>query len=245
MSIEEKYNIIYINNKRYYKINLNEDNLDLQNTTPYSISFNGITIEDSVWGSMAVKVVEQLNKFNPKQNEELLGLKYPFSIRKKVFSETKDTNFRESINGLYLNTNFDAVRALMNIKFLLGVFGVSLDDVTFILRRSHSAEKPEVVEYYKQQTITGLEEYFGNKGFSQKKIELIVNNLEYLNVYLNKIVDSWNNLFLFDNYIDYMTTYYKLKDYLDKNKRSYDEFKAGVQTLDFLKEYYHATINHK
>ena len=88
MSIEEKYNIQYFKNKRYYKYDLTTQVMVLGDTIPYYFEYNGRRIYDSAWNRLTVKILEMLDEINPLPNETLLALEYSWS-KTDVFSATK------------------------------------------------------------------------------------------------------------------------------------------------------------
>lgn len=92
MTIEEKYNIVYQNNKRYYVFDMETSLPLLDNVVPYFFKYKDIEIYDSNWNRIAIKILEAIDKINPKTDEELLSIKY-FWPNTPVFSKTKRTNF--------------------------------------------------------------------------------------------------------------------------------------------------------
>ena len=243
MSIEKEYNIVYLNNRRYYKLDLTQNYLrfDINGSTPYNISFNGIIIQENTWVSMIIKLVEKLDKIKNIRKGVLLGLQYPSSTTKILFSETKMTDFRESVKGLYINTKFDSERALKIIKLLLTTYGIRLNEVAFIIKRNFDDELPKVKDYYRDLNIKKINNYFLGKGVSQKQLSTITSRMQ--NLYNYPLIGSKNNdLLLFDNYDDYSNAYTRikatLKGYIKFDPKLASKYKLVVQTLDDLKEYF-------
>lgn len=88
--IFNKYNIHFINGNRYYLVCL-DDFLLLDNTIPYLFEYNGYKIYETAWNRITVKILEYIDKLNPKDTNELLNLKYTWS-KQKAFSKDKKTN---------------------------------------------------------------------------------------------------------------------------------------------------------
>ena len=79
MDIYEKYKIHVINGIRYYEYNVDEKLPLLDNTIPYYFKYNDIEIYDNRWMMMALKIVQELDKRNPKTDDHLLNIKYSWS----------------------------------------------------------------------------------------------------------------------------------------------------------------------
>ena len=238
MTIEEKNNIVYVNHRRFYSLDLTQEYNNLENSIPKLFKYKDIEISSNSWGEMSVRIVEELNKFNPKTTEELLSVQYPFSREYEVFSKEKKCNYSECL-GLYLCTNHGSNRALSAIKTLLTFYGVDLKDVYFLLNRHPGAESKECRDYYRTLTIDQMKTYFASvKNFKLNKIDLIIDNLTKLNESLAKISDSYNDFFLFE---DSQTCYnysVKLLEILDKNKQSLEQYNISKKTLEYVYGYY-------
>lgn len=88
MTIEEKYKIIYDNNKRYYIFDMLMKILILDNTVPYLFRYNDIEIYESSWNKMTVRILKEIDERNPKSNEELLSIKY-YWLNKMFFLQLR------------------------------------------------------------------------------------------------------------------------------------------------------------
>ena len=92
MIIEEKYNICYIDGKRYYVTSMADSVLSMD-TIPYCFEYNDISIYESSWVNMAVKVLEDLDKRDFKSRKFLLSLGFSWT-NQKVFSDKPRTNHK-------------------------------------------------------------------------------------------------------------------------------------------------------
>lgn len=138
MDIYEKYKIHVINGRRYYEYNVDEKLPLLDYTIPYYFKYNDIEIYDRRWTMMALKIVQELDKRNPKTDDYLLNIKYSWS-KTEVFSKIKRTNYTP-FRDLYLNTNHDSMHALMSIQCLLRAYDVDPKECYLLINRHPIAE---------------------------------------------------------------------------------------------------------
>ena len=92
MTIEEKYNICYIDGKRYYVTSM-ADSVLSEDIIPYCFEYNDISIYESSRVNMALKVLEELDKRDFKSKEFLLSLVFSWT-NQKVFSDKPRTNHK-------------------------------------------------------------------------------------------------------------------------------------------------------
>ncbi len=234
--LEEKYDIYYINDKRYYVEAMNKS-LILENTIPYMFEYKDIRIYDTAWNRITVKILEAIDALNPKSDEELLSLKYDWS-NTVVFSRDKLTNFLPFKN-IYLNTNHTAVHAGMNIQFLLSTYGIPLDECKMHIRRHPQSEPKEAKEYFKNITISGFKKVLMLIGLSQKGIDTIIGNIEIFNKkFLIEVSKGFNDFFLFDDYYYFVNYKQKTIDYINKKFYGTPYVEAAERGLGYLDVYY-------
>ncbi len=236
MSIEEKYNISYINNKRYYKCDFSQEVLVLQDTIPYCFEYQNYKIYDTAWNRITVKILEMLDEINPLPEEELLGLKYSWS-NVQVFSSEKRVNFSKFKN-IYINTNHTATHAGMSIRFLLRAYGVAPEECTLYIRRHPAAEPPEARDYYRKQTEDSFRKFLEYKGISEKSTNIIVSNFSAINKFLARGSTGFNDFFLFDDYNYFCGYKQKTLEYIDSKYYGTTNQKAANRALSLLDEYY-------
>lgn len=233
MSIEEKYNIQYYKNRRYYKYDLTTQVMVLGNTIPYYFEYNGRRIYDSAWNRLTVKILEMLDEINPLPNETLLALKYSWS-KTEVFSATKKTNFLP-FKDIFINTNHTATHAGMSIQLLLKTYGVDPADCIFYIRRHPVAEPVEAREYYRKQNIDGFRRYLELNGRSAKSIDVIIGNFNTINNFLTHGSTGFDDFFLFDDYYYFLNYKLKTLEFVKANyaRTKYENAtKTGLTLLD-------------
>ena len=93
MDIYEKYKIHVINGRRYYEYNTDEKLPLLDNTIPYYFKYKDIEIYDNRWMFLALKIVQELDKRNPKADDCLLGIRYSWSKTDVFRKRRKQTIF--------------------------------------------------------------------------------------------------------------------------------------------------------
>ena len=238
MSIVENNNIVYVNHRRFYSLDLTQEYNNLENSIPKLFKYKDIKISSNSWGDMAVQIVEELNKINPKTTEELLSVQYPFSDKYEVFSKEKKTNYSACL-GVYLCTNHGANRALSAIKTLITFYGVDLKDVYFLLNRHPGAESKECRDYFRAITIDHMKTYFVEvKNYNLNKTNAIIENLKELNKTLAKLSKSYDDFFLFDTDQAYYQYAEIVRDYIEKHRQSQEQYNITKKTLEFGLGYY-------
>ena len=232
-SIYDKYNIVYIDGCRHYVVDLKTKEYTFENTVPYCINIYGENIFDSSWKNMIEKVVNYIDRINPKTTAEMLAIKNSWG-KQAVFSEEKKANFIP-FKGIYLNGNHTAVHAMWTIQLLLQEYSIDLDKCKFIIRRSPAAEPKEVREYEHAQTEQGFKQYMIDKfNKSDAFIDAIIKTINLLNKkILPEITASYYDLFLIENPLYYANYSTKVLDYV-KKYALYNE--NQMQTIEYSLE---------
>lgn len=237
MSIEEKYKIIYDNNKRYYIFDMQTKIPILDNTVPYLFKYKDIEIYESSWNKMTLRILKEIDERNPKSNEELLSIKYYWS-KQDVFSTIKKTN-HTPFRDLFLNTNHSSTHAMMSIQCLLREYNIDLSECYFLIRRHPVSEPQEARQYFRSRTITDFCRVLKLKGFAPDRINTIIKNFDFINKFLNKVSTGFIDFFLFDDY--YYFTNYKVKTMEEVEKRFVITDKTYIvikRCLGYLDDYY-------
>ena len=178
MDIYEKYKIHVINGRRYYEYNVDEKLPLLDNTIPYYFKYKDIEIYDNRWMFLAQKLVEELDKRNPKTDDYLLSIRYSWS-KTDVFSRTKKTNYLP-FRDLWLNTNHTSTHALMSIQCLLRAYDVNPSDCFLLINRHPVAEPAEIRDYIIDQERRGFSKALLARRFSFSRISKILSNFEVI-----------------------------------------------------------------
>ncbi|MEG2052675.1 MAG: hypothetical protein RRZ92_01780 [Bacilli bacterium] len=239
MDLLEKYKIKIIDGKRYYELDLNNNfyGTELEDTVPYLFQYKDKIIKKSYWGGMAIEILTYIDELTPKTYEQLLVLTYDF-CKSTVFSRVKRTNFTK-FKDIYLNTNHTAGHAFRSIKTLLRAYNINFDECYFLSRKHINTEPDEVKENYKEETIKEYKYFSLLRGCPANKLDSFVNNIEVLNKQLSKIGTSMNDLFLFDNYIDYYNVKCKLVSYIIDNFPCQNNYiNAAKNNLFYLEKFY-------
>ena len=229
MDIFEKYKIHLINGRRYYEYNVNEKLPLLDYTIPYYFKYEDIEIYDNRWMFLAQKLVQELDKRNPKPDDYLLGVRYSWS-KTDVFSKTKKTNYLPFRN-LYLNTNHTSTHALMSIQCLLRAYDVDPSKCFLLINRHPVAEPIEVRDYIIAQERRAFSKSLMANHFNFSKISKVISNFETINKILAKTTPSFDNFYLFDDYYYFLN--YKQK-VIDRAKEIYQD---KPQNLELIKKY--------
>ena len=236
-SLMDKYNLFFINGRRYYEFDMTTKLPVLENTIPYLFRYKDIEIYESSWNKMAVRIVEELDKMCPKSESYLLGLQYWWS-KSEVFSSKPRRNF-SAYKSLFLNTNHTSTHAMMSIQCLLEAFGIPASSCYFAIRKHPIAEPFSIRTYFINKTINGFKNCMIFRGFSQKRVDTAVNNFKVINQLLGMVSQGYDNFFLFDEYYNFLN--YKIKviqKAKDKFFSSEKNIEATIKTLNRLEEYY-------
>jgi len=231
-----KYNIVHIEGCRYYIVDLKTKDFYFENTLPYCCVINKVELYDSSWKGMIVKVAEELDRLNPKTEEELLAMSNSWG-KQDVFSLKKKSNY-QPFKGLFINTNHTAIHAMWTLQLLLNEYNADLDKCKFILRRLPLAEPKEIREYEKEKTLTGFKEYLlKDNAHTEAKIENIIKAIEVINAkVLPSFAKGYYDLFLIEHpnyYYNYSTKALKIiKEKTNASPEAYRSFEYAVGKLD-------------
>ena len=121
-SLMDKYNLFFINGRRYYEFDMTTKLPVLENTIPYLFRYKDIEIYESSWNKMAVRIVEELDKLYPKSERHVKT--YVIGRKNWLFSFTK--NCAEITCGLYtlIRTAVEnRINANKYLEYLLNTLG--------------------------------------------------------------------------------------------------------------------------
>ncbi len=237
MLIEEKYKIVYENNKRYYVFDMLITLPVLDNVVPYFFKYRDIEIYEASWNRMTIKILEEIDKLNPKSEEELLGISY-FWSKQDVFTRNKKTN-HSTFKNLFLNTNHSSTHAMMSIQCLLKAYSINLSECYFLVRKHPVAEPIEVREYYRNETIAKFKKCLELNGFKQERINNIIKNFDYINKFLNKVSSGYIDFFLFDDYYCFSNYKSKTLEVIQRKFKTDDKTYIVIKRcLGYLDDFY-------
>ena len=237
MTLEEKYHIKYVNNRRYYEFDLNTKVPSLDNTVPFYFKYGNFEIYESAWNRITLAILNYLDTIEPKSEEYLLSLRYPWND-KVVFSTDRRINF-SPFKGIFLNTNHTSTHAMMNIQEILKIYNVNVSECVFLIRRHPSAEPKEARDYFREKMVTRFVKTLKMKSVSQSNIEVIMGNIKKINAHLAKISPGYDDFFLFDDNASFQN--YKNREIEYAEKLYFNQpmnLKALKITLNFLDDFY-------
>lgn len=240
--IFSKYNIIYVNNKRYYKVDLNNLDTNFEFSTPLYLKIKEHLIEERSYVELIYKEALYLNFLSFKSDEELLNIKN-FWGKQDVFSLNQKSNYRKFNDSIYINLNHTGIHSIWTIKLLLDEWNINVNEVELVIRRLPKGEPKEVSEYFKNETITKFKEYLILiKDYSDKKIEVVFKLLNYLNDRICPIAFKNcgnNNLYVFLEYYSFFKVKSDLIEYLEFNfPNKLDVIKKYKFALELLDSFY-------
>ena len=227
MTIEDKYQIQYVNGKRYYQFDLNNPLPILENVVPFYFQYRDIEIYASAWNKMTIQILTALDEIFPKTEEELLNIKY-FWTKTEVFSRIKKTNF-SSYKNVFVNTNRTSTHSMMNIQGLLKEYNIDFNECFFLVRRHPSAEPKDARDYYRCKTMKTFKKSMEFKKLDVKRIDNIIGNFTVINKILSTISRGYDDFFLFDDY--YCFKSYKIKT-IDLAKK---KFPSNLKIVNIFK----------
>ena len=235
-----KYNIRYVNGKRYYEVDMTDPLLILEETVPYLFRYKDIEVCSMSWNKMTIGILTEIDKINPKTEQEFLSISYDWT-KAVIFSETPRTNYSKYKN-LYLNTNHTSTHSMMNIQGLLRAYGIPLSECYFLIRRHFVSEPVEVKNAIKEKTISEFSEFLSEIDLSDKQVSTVISNFTVINSYLGKVSPGYNDFLLFDDY-QYFSSYKdNVLQYLSEKKHysmADGRFRVISKCLDYLDRFYY------
>ena len=198
MNVYEKYGVVVKNKERFYVETLYERDYLLEGATPVYLLINDIYISDRTWIGLLPKIANYLQKKYSKSVDELLSFRTQWS-KQAVFSDVEKINYSLAFDRVYLNTNHTAIHSVWLIQDLLDYFGVNKEMTTLLIKRPPSIEPKEVKDFVKQQVKEEFKSFLIDKKLEEKAINNVINGIEILNTYLQKITKTYNDFYLLDN----------------------------------------------
>ncbi len=240
--IEEKYNIIYVKSKRYYKIDLSVRSVDFEYSTPYLLKVDDYEIKEASWNRLILKLAEFLNKYNPKTKESLLTIKNDWG-KQAVFSTQQKSNFKEFDYGLFINVNHTSVHAVWTIQLLLSEWGINLAECQLYIHRQPRGEIAEVINYYTEKNLIQFKEYMGFATSMQpEQIDKVITLLKTINNKLCPKIFSrsgYNNIFVLDEYLFYDKMRKDMMIYINNHYVDKPIFRNNCnKSLNYLGKFY-------
>lgn len=189
---------------------------------------------------MICKVVKLLLDLYPHYRDLLYDFRCEWS-KAVMFANEEKTNYKEVLQGLYVNCNHTALHSCWFIQDLLDYFNVDKSKVSLLIHRPCSAEPQKVKKYIEKRFKRGFVEYLmtyhkRNKEQADKVIYVIE---KYLNPMLVKISKSYTNLFLFDDKTILANYIKKIREQIASSIRLDGKAKSVLNKyLDVLVQYY-------
>ncbi len=169
----------------------------LENTTPYLFSYRDILVCAGSWNRMTLGILSELDRRNPKSDEELLSIRYKWS-KCVVFSRTRRTNY-SPFRDLYLDTNHTSSHSMMNIQCLLEAYGVDLKECFFLYHCHPVAEPEEAKAHFAKETKDEFVQALTIRRFSPASVKAVIDSFQIINGLLRKVSKSFTDFFLLDS----------------------------------------------
>jgi hypothetical protein len=236
----EKYKIHFINGKRYYEFDMTNLLPSLEHTVPYFFKYNDIEIYSSAWNKLTLDILSAIDEKNPKSDEELLSIRYPWT-KTDIFSSVKRTNYSQ-FKSLYLNTNHTSSHAMLNIQGLLKAYNIPLEKCYCLIKRHFVAEPLEVIEDIRTESISLFSLFLQLKGYTNEKISMIISKFEKINKILAKVSPGYNDFFLFDDHNTFFNYKIHVLEWLEKRQYSEQDktYRVIKKCLELIDGFYKA-----
>jgi len=239
--IIQKYNILFVDGIRCYKIDLSTRTLFIEYSIPQLIVISNVKISTNSWSDLLVKTVNCLIDKPKISEDKLIDFQVDWST-KQIFSRTKDNNFfiGPLINSLYLNINHNATHLLWLLQDLLAYNNIEPDTVELYIRILPSKEEAEVREYFINYYKNTLKHFLvNNLEYSEKKLNLFMSDFEKVDAIFNKCFANQVSLLLLNTkqiYASYKSRFIsKLR-----NKKDSEKYLSKINSvLDVLTMYYY------
>ena len=234
-----KYNMHYINGKRYYEFDMTEPLPILEETVPYLFRYKDIEVRSMSWNKMTIAILTELDKISPKTEQELLAISYDWT-KAVIFSKTPRTNYSPYKN-LYLHTNHTSTHSMMNIQGLLKEYGIPLSECFFLIRRHFVSEPEEVKIAIRNNTISEFSRFLRDIKLGENQISTVISNFAIINKYLSKVSPGYNDFLLFDDYQYFANYKDKVLQYLSNTKHysmADAKYRVIAKCLNYLERFY-------
>lgn len=197
-----EYEIYIDGKKRYYYEDLSKRDYNLENTRPFLLSIDGYELSESSWVELIRNLSAYLIGIKPDYKNNILNFKVDWT-KAKIFTKNKIVNSKMIDKNLYVNCNHTALHSCWLVQDLLKYFEIDLKKVKFLIFRPSGAEPEEV----KEKIIEKRKEEFSlyleiSESLNEDEIEMVIYNIENeINEILRQISNSYDNFFLFDDFV--------------------------------------------
>ena len=252
-----KYNIRTDGFERRYVISINDRRYDMDFVTPIELNIlvdkeprnlsDYLVIEGSnpinknfknrSWVQLFKQLLDFLQEYNPKANEELLAFRPEWS-GSVPFREEKFVNSIEVPGGLYMNVNFTATHSLWFLWDLLNFYDIHCAQIS--VHRPPVAEPDEIKEAVEKTRKEEFKKFLISKcDRDEEGAQRVLKGIDSLNKLLCAQKSSYNNFYLFDdatalsNYkAKTIQSFSKLTIWTDSQKNTAKKY------LDYLTNYF-------
>lgn len=241
--LEKKYNIIYIDNRHVYQLNISNYLFITEKSSPYLIILNNQYYKVTSWKRL-------LEIF---MNKLILDFKIPtFSPLKIKNSWTKQKVF--SINNvfgvnhimvendgfsLYMNTNFTSRHLMFIIVDLMKYYQIPSETLKIYYTKKPKYESEEVRNYFYSKTIDKIREYLLiTKGFSNHRIESYFVGMKKVDKLFRRHFENYYSLFLFEDKHIFSTMKSKFYRKVILKMDNVKNIKTIKYLLDLLTDFY-------
>ena len=240
-----EYNIIFEDNKHFYKVEPLK-NTDLikfgvyQSSSIHKLVFFKQTFTKKNWSLAFIFIIETLIKMGY-INEHVLTIKFNW-INQEIFTSVFKVNHRMLSNGIYLNCNLGTPKTVKVIFDLLDYFHISFNNLELVVKMAPSNESLVVKNYFKEKNIDLFQEFLRNsENLSPQIIKMVINNLNNFDKLFNKLYRSKESIFLFEdqqefsNYCSQFIKVIKLKYF----KNNVENQNKAIKCLEYLRKFYY------
>lgn len=238
--IENKHNIIYVNQRHFYKIDMDKRNYTLENTKPYTFSINDQHFKSNKWGRLVEEVSNYLiETYNPTR-EELINLSLEWTSQSLYIEErTLAAHLGPLINGLFINTNHTSTHLMWMLQDLLAKFNISMSDCQLLIKKSPKVEAIEINRYFINRKIEQLNEFLKvTEGFDENIILQLIKDIKVIDKVFKKRHESYVSILLFESKFTYAMIKTRFLKYLRKEIDNTKTLKRTTYILDILTKFY-------
>ena len=224
MSFEEENNIVYIDGKRAYIVDLSKREYSFECTEPIYFKYQDFEVFESSWKQLILKILIYLDEKSPKSQDELLSLKNDWG-KQAVFSNTKLKNY-VSFKDIYINLNHTALHAVRTIQLILNFYNVDISYCKLLIHRQPYSESENVRKYYINLFKNAFISYLKKYKYNENSINIILKTIDVANKYLPKVSKGYDNVYLFDDILYFQNYASKYLDFMSQNPYRTDKNEA-------------------
>lgn len=239
-NLNRKYNVVFIDEERYFVIDLSKRDYTVDFTTPFFMETTGYSSFQEKWPYLLVDIADYLIKKHQDINIDKILHFIPIWLGFNAFNKEADKGYVYVCKNIYVYSNLSDTKCLMLIQDLLLLFKEDPLKWKLLIYRPPCLLPEELKKEMKSDRVTSFRYYLGTlMHYDDKKVDTIVKNIDVINRYTPNISKIYSDIYLFNSAYSFYINRKKLINYLFKNVIFDTKNRELVKTyLNFLEGFY-------